>query len=288
MKKVLLQLDPDGQPSVFDAVTAIDGGAEVILRHSGVAVDDVEGLIFGAIFTRGPEDLHNSAVFIGGSSVVTGEALFEAVKKVFFGPLRVAVMFDANGCNTTAAAAAAKIAQSLDGLSGRKVTVLSGTGPVGLRGAGLLALEGASVCLTSRCADRAADAASKLQERFGVEVEPMTVSTAEETARALKDAEAVLAAGASGVTLLPESLWKGLPGLRVLADVNAVPPLGIEGVKSHWDGREIEGKILFGALGIGGLKMKVHKGVVARLFRSNDAIFDAEEIYAVAKEHLGL
>lgn len=288
MKKVLLQLDPDSQPSVFDAVTAIDGGAEVILRHGGVAVDDVEGLIFGAIFTRGPEDLHNSAVFVGGSSVVTGEALFEAVKKVFFGPLRVAVMFDANGCNTTAATAAAKIAQSLDGLSGRKVTVLSGTGPVGLRGAGLLALGGASVRLTSRRADRAADAASKLQERFGVEVEPMAVSTVEEVARALEDAEAVLAAGASGVTLLPESLWKGLPDLRVLADVNAVPPLGIEGVKSHWDGREVEGKILFGALGIGGLKMKVHKEVVARLFRSNDAIFDAEEIYAVAKEHLGL
>ena len=288
MKKVLLQLDPDLQPSVFDAIAALDGGAEVLLRHGAVTVESLQGLVHGTMFTRGPEDLHNSAIFIGGSDVALGEALLEATKKAFFGPLQVSVLFDANGCNTTAAAAVAKIAQSLGGLVGQKVTVLGGTGPVGLRGAALLALDGAKVCLTSRRADRAAKAATRIKERFGLDVEAMGAASDEERGRALAGAQAVLAAGAAGVTLLPQPLWQSLPDLKVLADINAVPPLGIEGVKSHWDGRDVEGKILFGALGIGGLKMKIHKAAIARLFESNDVVFDAEELYGLAKERLGI
>lgn len=288
MKKILLQLDSDGQPSVFDAVAALDGGAEVLLRHGGVTVEAVSGLVHGVIFTRGPEDLHGSAVFIGGSDVARGEALLEATRKAFFGPLQVSVLFDANGCNTTAAAAVAKMAASLGGLEGKRVTVLGGTGPVGLRGAALLALDGAQVRLTSRRADRAAEAVARLKTRFGVDVEAAVVSDDDERDRALDGTQAVLAAGAAGVTLLRQSLWQSLPELKVLADVNAIPPLGIEGVKSHWDGRDVEGKILFGALAIGGLKMKVHKAAVARLFESNDAVLDAEELFALAKERLGL
>lgn len=288
MKKILLQLDPDGQPSVFDAVAALDGGAEVLLRHGGVTVEAVQGLVHGVIFTRGPEDLHDSAVFIGGSDVARGEALLEATRKAFFGPLQVSVLFDANGCNTTAAAAVAKMAASLGGLEGKRVVVLGGTGPVGLRGAALLALDGARVRLTSRRADRAAEAVARLKSRFGVDVEAAVVSDDDGRDRALDGAEAVLAAGAAGVTLLRQELWQSLPELKVLADVNAVPPLGIEGIKSHWDGRDAEGKILFGALAIGGLKMKVHKAAVARLFESNDAVLDAEELYVLAKERLGL
>ncbi|QTX31712.1 methylenetetrahydromethanopterin dehydrogenase [Aminithiophilus ramosus] len=288
MKKILLQLDSDGQPSVFDAVAALDGGAEVLLRHGGVTVEAVSGLVHGVIFTRGPEDLHGSAIFIGGSDVARGEALLEATRKAFFGPLQVSVLFDANGCNTTAAAAVAKMAASLGGLEGKRVTVLGGTGPVGLRGAALLALDGAQVRLTSRRADRATEAVARLKARFGVDVEAAVVSDDDERDRALGGTQAVLAAGAAGVTLLRQSLWQSLPELRVLADVNAVPPLGIEGVKSHWDGRDVEGKILFGALAIGGLKMKIHKAAVARLFESNDAVLDAEELFALAKERLGL
>ncbi len=288
MRKVLLQIDPDEQPSVFDAVTALDAGAETLLRHGGVRPEAVRNLVYGLMFTRGPEDLNNSAVFLGGSDVSAGEALLKEIRGAFFGPMRVSVMFDANGCNTTAAAAVAKIASVLGGLEDRRVAVLGGTGPVGLRGAALLAREGARVTLTSRTIERAAGAVRRLEERFEVSAEPAVLSGPAEARSVLEGAEAVLAAGAAGVVLVPEAVWTALPGLRVLADVNAVPPLGIEGVKSAWDGREREGKILFGALGIGDLKMKVHKACVGRLFERNDRILDAEEIFAVAKERLGL
>jgi hypothetical protein len=72
----------------------------------------------------------------------------------------------------------------------------------------------------------------------------------------------------------------------VLGDVNAVPPLGIEGIKVHWKGKEKHGKIIYGAIGIGDFKMKVHHASVARLFEQNDLILDAEEVYTTAKELL--
>ncbi len=103
--KILIQLDTDPQPSVFDAVVAVDAGADHLFRHGGVTPANVRDLVYGALFTRGPADLHATAIFIGGSNVSAGEAILDTVKKTFFGPFRVSVLFDANGANTTAAAA---------------------------------------------------------------------------------------------------------------------------------------------------------------------------------------
>ena len=103
---ILVQLDTDAQPSVFDGVVAVDAGVDHLFRHAGATADNVRDLIYGALFTRGPADLHRTAIFVGGSNVAAGEAVLEKIKKTFFGPFRVSVLFDANGANTTAAAGA--------------------------------------------------------------------------------------------------------------------------------------------------------------------------------------
>ena len=103
--KILIQLDGDSQASIFDAVVAIDAGVDQLLRHHGVRPEQVRSLVYGAMFTRGVDQLHRTAVFVGGSDVTAGEALFAEVCRTFFGPMRVSVMFDSNGANTTAAAA---------------------------------------------------------------------------------------------------------------------------------------------------------------------------------------
>ena len=110
MKKLLLQLDPDRHPSAFDRIVAYDAGADEVLSYGGVTAADVTPLVHGAIFTRGPADLRHTAVWVGGTDVGAAEALFAAVQKAFFGPFRVSAMMDANGCNTTAAAAVARLA----------------------------------------------------------------------------------------------------------------------------------------------------------------------------------
>ena len=285
MKKILIQLDSDPFASVFDAFTAIDAGVDHLLQYGGVEKKNVQSLVHGAMFTRGGDDLKNSAVFVGGSDVAAGEKIFKAVQKSFFGPVSVSVMLDSNGCNTTAAAAVAKILTAGE-VKGKKVVVLSGTGPVGLRAAGMLAMEGATVTLTSRTLEKAEAACTSIKKRFGMNVVPGASADAQANIDFLKDAHAVLCTGAAGIVLVPESIWKEHPSLKVLADVNAVPPLGIEGIKSSWNGKEKQGKIIFGALGIGGLKMKVHKACVARLFQKNDLTLEAEDIFEIAKQSI--
>jgi len=282
MKKILIQIDSDKFASVFDAITAYDAGADRVIQYGGVTPNDVRNLVYGAIFTRGGDTLKNSSVFIGGSEVSVGEEIKEAAVTSFFGPLRVSVMMDSNGCNTTAAAAVRKIASSGD-LKGKKVTILGGTGPVGMRAAGMLAAEGAEVSLTSRSQEKAERACTLVKSHFGAEVRPVRVGSAEKVDSVLDGVFAILCAGAAGITLLPESVWKKHGDLRILADVNAVPPLGVENTKPHWDGKEVDGKIIFGALGIGGLKMKIHRNCVSRLFTRNDLVLDAEEIYDIAQ-----
>ena len=111
MRKLLLQLDTSPIASVFDRVVGYDGGADEIVTCAGVTEDNVRDLVHGAIFTRGPKDLHNTAIFIGGTDMAAGERLLKAVKDTFFGPMRVSVMLDSNGSNTTAVAAVVKLSR---------------------------------------------------------------------------------------------------------------------------------------------------------------------------------
>jgi hypothetical protein len=283
VRKLLLQLDTSPHPSVFDRIVALDGGADEVMSYGGVTPEAVRDLVHGCIFTRGPKDLRHTAIFIGGTDMSAGERLLDAVQKAFFGPMRVSVMLDSNGSNTTAAAAVAKLRQGVGTLAGQRAVVTAGTGPVGIRAAGLLARAGADVTVTSR---RPADArlVAGMVTRFGGLVRPVTMTDASEAGAVLEGAALLLNAGPAGVQLVPRSAWAGRAGLRVAADVNAVPPAGIEGIDARDDGAERDGVTVFGALGVGGLKMKIHRGCIERLFARNDAVLDAETIADLAQE----
>src|SRR5437660_5651290 len=167
-RKILIQLDSDPQPSVFDRVVAVDAGADEVFSYGGVRPEQVRDLVHGAIFTRGPKDLHRTALFVGGSDVAAGERLLaEATRHMIpqFG-LRVSVLLDANGANTTAAAAVRAAARHLE-LAGTAALVLGGTGPVGQRVARLLAREGAAVRVGSRQRERAAQVCATIHAKVG-------------------------------------------------------------------------------------------------------------------------
>jgi methylenetetrahydrofolate/methylenetetrahydromethanopterin dehydrogenase (NADP+) len=282
--KILIQLDTDTQPSVFDAVVAIDAGVDHLLRHSGITPDGVRDLVHGALFTRGPGDLHHTAIFIGGSDVAAGEALLRAVKETFFGPFRVSVLLDSNGCNTTAAAAVLAAHDGCGGsIPGIHAAVLGGTGPVGQRVARLLAGLGAKVSVGSRRLDRAEAVSKTLAADGRAAVVPFATSDPESLARGLTGASVIIAAGAAGAVLLPRSIRTALMDARVVIDLNAVPPLGIEGIEATDKGVDRQGQRAWGALGVGGAKMKIHKKAIQALFDSNDKVLDAEECLAVGR-----
>lgn len=283
MKKLLIQLDSDKHPSSFDRIVPYDAGVDDVLSYGNVTIEDVPALVQGAFFTRGVPDMKNTAIWIGGSHVPTGEALLAAVRKTFFGPFKVSLMLDSNGCNTTAATAVAKIVKALN-VRDQRVVVGAGTGPVGMRAAGLLASEGAKVVLSSRNLERAQAAAETVSQRFGVKVEGAALSDDASAQQALEGAVALFTCGSAGAQIVSRAVWTNIPSLKLIADINAVPPLGIEGIEMNDNGSEREGRISFGALGIGGRKMKVHRTCIGRLFEANDILMDAESVYQVAKE----
>ena len=285
MKKVLLQLDTDQHPSPFDAIVAHDAGVDVLLSHGGVTPEAVRDLVQGAFFTRAPGDA-SIAVWVGGSDVGAGEEILDEVKATYFGPFRLSAMLDSDGCNTTAATAIAMIAKDRD-LSGRRAVIV-GVGPVGLRSATLLAQEGCEVLATTIPADVLGTDSYRrprglaVAERLGIDArEPADRAELE---AALEGASIVVAAGPAGVQVLRKEAWSANPAIELLVDYNAAEPLGIEGVEAGDDLVEREGKLVLGALGVGGKKMKTHKACVRRLFERNDLVLNADGVYAVAQE----
>jgi hypothetical protein len=283
VRKLLLQLDSSPHPSVFDQVVAYDAGADEIMSYGGIAEADVRDLVHGCIFTRGPKDLHNTAIFIGGTDMAAGERLLAAVKKAFFGPMRVSVMLDSNGSNTTAVAAVAKLQQAAGSLQGRRAIITAGSGPVGTRAGGLMAKAGADVTITTR-RTTCGTVAAQIQQRFGGTVHELTMVDASGAAKALEGAELLLNAGAASVCMVPKDAWMGRSSLKAAADINAVPPLGIEGIDVMDNAADRNGVVTFGALGVGNLKMKIHKACIARLFEKNDQVLDVEAIAEIARE----
>ncbi|MCI0702110.1 MAG: NADP-dependent methylenetetrahydromethanopterin/methylenetetrahydrofolate dehydrogenase [Planctomycetia bacterium] len=281
---ILVQLDTDAQPSVFDRVVAVDAGVQHLFSYGGVSPQTVMPLVHGCIFTRGGKDLARTAIFIGGSDVTAGEAVLSEVKKHLIPQygLSVSVMLDSNGSNTTAAAAVRAAGRHLD-LSSAKSLVLGGTGPVGQRVARLLAKVGGHVRIGSRQKDRAEAVCAVIRAHIpGANIEAVSVSSSTDGPQALGDRNLVVAAGALGVVMLPKKLWTTAKALRVAIDLNGVPPAGIEGIELNDKGVERDGVISYGALGIGGTKMKVHKAAINKLFETNNAVLDIEEIYALA------
>lgn len=282
--KILVQLDGDEHASIFDAVVAVDAEIDHLLQYHSVEAEQVRDLVHGAMFTRGPRDLHNTAIFIGGANVSHGESLLRAATGCFFEPMRVSVMLDANGANTTAAAAVLAAARHVD-LAQSEALVLAGTGPVGQRVVRLLARAGCKVRVASRSADRASVTCEQVRAIVaGAMLTPLATSNASETAVALDGVNIVIAAGAAGIELLSAETRAACSSLRVAVDLNAVPPLGIGGVAVTDKAVDHAGVICYGAIGVGGTKMKIHTAALKKLFTVNNLVLDAEEIYEIGRE----
>jgi hypothetical protein len=291
--RVLVQLDCDQQPSTFDAIVAVDAGVETLLRHGGVTPDAAVPLVHGAMFTRGGADLAATAIFVGGSDVQAAEAVFERVKRTFFGPVRVSVLLDPAGANTTASAAVVAAGRHLplgerSAASGCRALVLGGSGPVGQRVARLLAGKGVSVAVASRSFARAEEACGRIAAAVpAARLEPVEGTASggcgAALAAAVSGADLIVAAGAAGVPLLDGPGRRLARKASVLIDLNAVPPAGIEGIVATDKARQLDGAVVYGALGVGGTKMKIHRAAVQRLYASNDACLDAEDLLAIGE-----
>jgi NAD(P)-dependent dehydrogenase (short-subunit alcohol dehydrogenase family) len=332
--KILIQLDTDHHASVFDAVVAVDSGVDHLLQYASVNSSNVTGLVHGAMFTRGPAQLSRTAVFIGGSNTRAGEELLSSISSTFFGPIRVSVMLDSNGSNTTAAAAVLCAARHLD-LTSANALVLGGTGPVGGRVARILIAMGATVTLVSRDPQRAEQASAQILAQLSAQQRGSAVATASSShsesghsegghsegghsegghsesghseggrsesglhgrllsagmtdrgrlQESIAEASLIVSCGAAGVELLDQSLLSLAVQAKVAIDLNAVPPAGIFGIAATDKAVERDGRIDYGAIGVGGLKMKIHRAAIHELFQRNDQILNVDQIYRIGQQ----
>ena len=287
MKKILIYISPEKYSSLFDLILGYDGGADIVVPYSDTGGEDIRDIVYSCVYTRGSNGRKNTAIFIGGPDVNKGDEFMSSIIGIFKElpeEFRVSVVADPHGAHTTSCACAVKIKKALGDLKGLNATVLAGTGPVGQSISILLAKQGCNVRITSRKLAKAKKICSIIKKKHGANVKPFEAADAKATEKAVSDADIVAATGPEGITLLPKKIWSNNPRIKILADVNAVPPWGIEGIEPRDDGKRMaDGRISIGALSIGSLKIKVHHRIVEKLFEEKGQILDLGKIYSVAE-----
>ena len=291
-KKVFIFVDTDKHASPFDMLLALDLYPDsAIWKFENVTADDAERLIYDIIFPRGPKGIKHTKIFINGRDMEVANKILEKIRKCMFPPFELSVIIDPRGAYTTASALVAKtlklsMNKDLGDLQNKRVTVLAGTGPVGRIAAMLYASEKAKVTITSRSLKRAEVISEKINRELGEDrVFGAEAYTPEKIGEAIRDAEIIASTGAAGVQLLPINILKEYgKKCRIVADVNAVPPPGIERLKSSADGDEVlPGIFGIGALAIGKLKNKTEAELIRRAVEEPKGIFDYKVAYQIAK-----
>ncbi|MBV8577842.1 MAG: methylenetetrahydromethanopterin dehydrogenase [Acetobacteraceae bacterium] len=294
-KHILHMLSPLGHVSPFDANMALDAGFDAVLPYTGVTQKDVAGLVQDAIFSRPPKDEVKTGVFIGGKDALAALDMLDAAKEAMVLPFIISLLADPSGSFTTAAAMVARTEKLLRtehqrGLEGLKVVVFGATGVVGFASGVIAALHGAKVVLAGYDGpERVGRAAAEIGRRFGVTVDSGDASSDELKAGLLREAEAAFCAGRAGVPILSAGLLREAPRLLVVADVNAVPPAGVEGLDAMADKAALRGTgaLGIGALAIGQIKYRTEFGLFRRMVEATKPVrFDFRDAFALARELL--
>jgi len=277
--------------SPFDVNMALDAGYDNVVPYIDVKLEEVMPLVQDAMFSRSPRDAVHTAVFIGGKDAVLALDMLEQVRKTLLKPFEISAFADPAGSFTTAAAMVACVEKLLKQKKGKAladthIVIFGATGPVGYTSGVIAALEGAEVTLTARELSKVQAKADEIKQRFGVTVHAAQAKSPEEITASLAGKEVALCCAAAGVQVLSASMLSAAKSLLVSADVNAVPPAGIEGLDLMANGVELAGGSLgIGPLAIGDVKYKTESGLFQRMASSPKAIsLDFRDAFSFARE----
>jgi methylene-tetrahydromethanopterin dehydrogenase len=241
--------------------------------------------VLDALLSRGPKAVKNTAFMIGGKNAEKAEEVFTAVKDSMFPPFKTSIIVDPAGAYTTAAAMVAKTENALVtsklGQLKDKTCAILGTGAVGQIAAVLLAKMGCDVMIASLNPKRsdgkehAEGIARLLAKDHGVQVEGIFAPTAADKIEILKKADVVMCAGIRGVRIVEKEMLDEVKTMKVLVDINAVPPFGVEGIELKDDMKEMmPGIYTIGALAVGDLKHKLEKEILREARSSGKEVYN--------------
>jgi methylene-tetrahydromethanopterin dehydrogenase len=293
---ILHMLSPQKHMSPFDVNMAADAGYKVIVPYINVTTEEVTGLVQDAIFSRPPQDGVRTGVFIGGKDAILALDMMEAARKAMVPPFQVSVFADPAGSFTTAAAMVACVERVLKNkfnrpLKGTRIAIFGATGVVGFASSIIAALEGAQVQLVAhRGVDRVIKSAELSKARFGVDLEAVNGETDDQKQHIIENAEIIFAAAAAGVRVVSGEHKKLAKHLLIAADVNAVPPPGVDGMDLFMDGAALPGcsALGIGPLAIGDIKYKTESGLFKRMIASDKPLhLDFRDAFQLARGLVG-
>ncbi|ADE16886.1 Methylenetetrahydrofolate dehydrogenase (NADP(+)) [Nitrosococcus halophilus Nc 4] len=283
-RSIIHMLDPMPHVSPFDINMAVDAGFEVIVPYPHVKLEEINGLVQDTIFSRGPGGVKRTAIFMGGRDIGLALEMLEAAKKAMVPPFEVSILVDPSGAFTTAAALVACVEKELKTkheteLKGCRAVVFGGTGPVGIATGIIAALAGADTHLVDHLSiDTALEKASEYNRRFESSLHGTYASSGADKARLLADADLIFCTAKAGIQILNASVLADAKKLKVAGDVNAVPPLGIEGIKLKDFGTPLKyagatGAVGIGALAVGDVKYKLQQTLLRALLESQQPVY---------------
>lgn len=295
---ILFFLDTEEKASPFDICMAYDAGFDVVVPYENVSTKDVKRIVQDAIFSRDPRGIKRTCFFVGGKDLDKAEEIFKIVQESMFPPFKTSIIVDPAGAYTTAAAMVAMVEEgcarlNLGELKDKRCAIF-GTGPVGRTAAIILSRLGCVVTIVSPNPQRVdgeayvASLSNLLRTKHNVEVKGVFAPTREKKLEVINAADVILCAAGAGIQVIDKEILSAIRSPKVIADVNAVPPLGVEGIKLDDDMREIvPGVFTIGALTIGRLKYKVEQEILREARDSEKpAIFDYNYAFQLARKIL--
>ncbi len=266
--------------SPFDVNMAYDAGFDKIMSYTNVALSEITGLTQDAIFSRSLSGVKRESIFIGGRDTDLAMQMLDACKKAMFAPFVCSVFADPSGAFTTAAAMIAKVEAHLkekfaEDLTGKTLSVFGATGPVGGCVAIIAAQQGAKVQMVAhRSVATVEPKATAWNAQYQVNMQVVDGTTEAKKLDILAQTEIVICAAAAGVQVISQAHLTHAKQLKIVADVNAVAPLGVQGVGVSDDGVLIADTQAYGigALAIGQLKYITQHQLLKQMLHSDQPL----------------
>jgi methylene-tetrahydromethanopterin dehydrogenase len=296
-RSILHMLDPTPHNSPFDVNMAMDAGFAVLMPYSNVKLDSVYGLTQDAIFSRGPTGVKRTGIFIGGRDLGLAMDMLDTCQQAMVPPFEVSVFADPSGAFTTAAALVACVEKQLKANHGKELKdcnalVFGGTGPVGTATGVIASLAGANTALVDHLSiDTASDIAQAYNRRFGCALNGASAKSEADKAQLIANADIIFCTAKAGVQVLSATVLKEARQLKVAGDVNAVPPLGIEGIKRNDSGAPLihainaQGAVGVGALAVGNIKYQLQNEMLRLMLETDKPLYlDFREAFNKARD----
>ncbi|MDD2801407.1 MAG: methylenetetrahydromethanopterin dehydrogenase [Methylobacter sp.] len=300
-RSILHMLDPMPHNSPFDINMAMDAGFDVLMPYSNVKLENVYGLTQDAIFSRSAAGIKRTAIFVGGRDFALAMDMLNASQKAMVPPFEISVFADPSGAFTTAAALVACVAKQLKEkhnkeLKDCRALIFGGTGPVGIATGVISSLAGAETTLIDHLSiETAKDIAHEYNRRFTCSLKGGYAGTDIEKAKLITTTDIIFCTAKAGIQVLNASVLNSANNLKVVGDVNAVPPLGIEGIKRGDNGAPLQfaknskEAVGVGALAIGDVKYQLQHCLIKEMLTTNTPLYlDFRHAFTKAQEILNI